>query len=282
MASRFENAPVVAGETITAGWSWWKRARRAVPMAVCTVSDTALGRMLGLTPLETHVLVCGYPRGGTTMLLAMLEYGYPTARKFGEEISGWRAATFKWRNHAMLISKVPKDLLVVHRVMNWYRGRAAKLKTIIVLRDPRDVLTSHHVSHDRPYFQEPEEWRLFHSRYEYHRSNPEVLTVKYEDLVDDVPGTQATIEAFIGVKSERPFADFHKAERSDFDTRPLNGVRPADKKSVGRWARAEHAGRIEQILREVPDFPELLIEMGYEQDRAWIDRWRAGVGEAAK
>lgn len=280
MASRFPIEPINPQETITSDWSFLKKLRRAPVMWWYQLADKGF---MGKTPLKKHVLVCGYPRGGTTMFLAMLEYAYPKSRHFGEEISGWRAAAFEPRSHELMISKVPKDLLVLHRVQNFYQGRPAVLKSIIMLRDPRDVLTSHHVSHDRPYFQEPEEWRLFHSRYQYHKGRPDVMILKYEDLVDDVAGTQAKVEAFIGEKAERPFVDFHKAEMKDFDTRPLNGIRPADKKGVGRWAKAEHAKRIEQILEELPDFPELLVEMGYETDRSWIDRWREGLkGQEAK
>jgi len=39
------------------------------------------------------------------MLQMMLENAMPQARRFGCETGGWRAATFAWRNHALLISK---------------------------------------------------------------------------------------------------------------------------------------------------------------------------------
>ena len=94
-----------------------------------------------------------------------------------------------------------------------------------------------------------------------------------------IPGSRK-IDAFTGEPTERPMKAFHKADRKDFDTTPLNGVRPVDKDTVGRWATKEHAARIQQILREVPDFPQILVELGYEKDDEWVTRWKAAAGGA--
>jgi hypothetical protein len=204
----------------------------------------------------------------------------PNARRFGEETSGWRAATYSWRNHAVMISKVPNDVLKLHQVRNFYKDRKAKLKVIILVRDPRDVLTSKMKAVDLvKYATDLQEWRDYHAHVRLYLNDPDVLLLRYEDLVSDTDGIQRRIDAFTGEPTERPMKDFHKADRSDFDTTPLNGVRPVDRNTVGRWATAEHATRIEQILREVPDFPQILRDLGYEQDDSWVDRWKAGVGK---
>jgi len=259
-------------EDIFSDWPWHKRLRRRLIAPFYRLSDTG---WFGLTPLRTHILICGYQRGGTTLLLAMMEYALPHARRFGKETSGWRAATWSWRNHSVLISKVPNDIFKLHRIRNFYKGRKAKLKTILVIRDPRDVLVSKHsATRVGDYFQDLAEWRLFHSYYRLYFNEPDVLVIRYEQMVNDIPGTQARIESFTGEKFQRPFEDFHHEQRTDFDTRPLNGVRPVEQSRVGRWARPEHRDRIEQVLREIPDFPKILIELGYEQDESWIHRWK--------
>lgn len=262
---------ITKGETIYDQWPPFKRLRRRLFAPVFRVSDTGL---FGLHRLRTHILICGYRRAGTTMLLAMMEYAMPGAKKFGQEVSGWRAATWCWRNHEVIVSKMPKDIFILGKMQNFYRGRRAKLKTIVLLRDPRDVLTSKHASHDRRYFETLEEWRRVNAQCQLHRADPDVLLIKYEDLIADVPGMQRRIEAFTGEKVSRPFADFYKAGAEGFDTRPLNGLRPVDRKGVGRWMEPEHRERIEQILREAPEFPQMLIELGYEKDESWIEGWR--------
>lgn len=265
-------------ETIGSDWPASRRWRRSLLMPLYRLADSGLP---GLCPLETHVLICGFPRSGTTLLLAMLEDAFPDSKHFGREISGWRAATYSWRNHSMLISKVPQDIFKLHQVIRFYRGRRAKLKPIIMVRDPRDVLTSHHVSHDRPYFQDLHEWREYHRYVMYHLNRPAregetaPMLLRYEDLVADVEATQKRVEAFIGRKGERSFADFYKRDRKDFDSRPLNGVRAVEKNLVGRWARDEHRERMREVLRVMPEFPQMLIELGYETDDDWLAAWDA-------
>jgi hypothetical protein len=260
-------------ETIFSDWPWHKRWRRRLICPFYRLSDTGL---FGLTPLRTHILICGYQRAGTTLLLAMMEYALPEARRFGQETGGWRAATYAWRNHAVMISKVPNDIFKLHRLRKFYRGRKAKLKIILVIRDPRDVLTSKH-SVERPgdYFQDIAEWRSYHAHYRLYRDEADVLVVRYEELVADVAGMAARMEAFTGEKFQRPLEEFHKERRTDFDTVPLNGVRPVEQGGVGRWDRPVHQARLRQILREVPDFPEILIELGYEKDATWVQRLAA-------
>jgi hypothetical protein len=57
-------------------------------------------------------------------------------------------------------------------------------------------------------------------------------------------------------------------------------VRPVDRSGIGRWAKREHRQRIEEILREVPELPQALIDLGYEADTSWIERWRSSEAQA--
>lgn len=266
----FQVAPEVhpdPDEDLFAGFPFVKRTRRRLLSPFFRLPDTGL---FGLTPLHTHVHVCGYSRAGTTMLLAMLEHAYPHARIFRREVAGWRAATWSWRNHALMISKMPIDIRILHRLQHFYRHRKAQLKVIIMIRDPRDALTSRHVSHDRPYLQTPTLWRLDHAYVRYHLAHSHVLLVRYEGLVADVEGVQKQIETFIGHPASHPFTTFHQTtQASGFDTRALNGVRPLDDKSIGRWKNPDHIPRLHQILADVPDFSSILHELGYEPSPNW-------------
>jgi hypothetical protein len=174
-----------------------------------------------------------------------------------------------------MISKVPRDILHLHQLRNFYSPRRAKLRAIVLVRDPRDVLTSHHSGHARKYFQDIEEWRMLHEYCRKQKDQPDVMMIHYEDLVADVSGTQKRIEAFTGEKAERPFEEFYKAGGEGSDTRPMNGVRPVDRKGIGRWRLPEHRQRIDEVLRQAPDFAQILTELGYEPDASWIDRWRS-------
>jgi len=269
-----------ADESIWDEWKGFKRLRRRFRAAFYRLPDT--GRF-GLTPLRTHILICGYQRAGTTLLLMMMEHTLPDAKFFGKEKSAWRAATFEWRNHAIVISKVPTDIFRLHRLRNFYKTRQAKLKTIIMIRDPRDVLSSRHPkTGEHAYFQDTEQWKDIHADVMKYRNDPDVLVVRYEDLVADPQAVQAKVEAFTGEKSDRRYIDATQAVRPDFDTHTLNGVRPVDRSGIGRWAKGEHRQRIEEILREVPELPQALIDLGYETDTSWIERWRSSEAQASQ
>src|SRR5579862_9599826 len=88
--SRFD-----ATEGLDTAWPLAKRAWRKAVSFVCCFPDTGL---FGLTPLRKHIVICGYPRTGSTMLQLMLEHAYPGARRFERETRGYRAAMLKFRN----------------------------------------------------------------------------------------------------------------------------------------------------------------------------------------
>lgn len=265
-------------ETIWAPWPALKRWRRKFVGHFYRLPDTGL---FGLTPLTDHIVICGYPRSGTTLFLAMMEHAIPNARKFGEEIGAWRAATHEWRNHSVIVSKKPDDLFAIHRIRNFYEGRKARVHVIVMVRDPRDVMTSRHVvTGPTVYFEDIGKWRLRHDYIRHYRNDPKILMIRYEDLVTDTPAVRARVEAFTGIKSERSFVDFHNGSFDKFDTRALNGVRPVDRSTVGRWRDPSHRDRIEQILKEIPDFCDILVEMGYEPDASWVERWRKDMALA--
>ncbi len=66
----------------------------------------------------------------------MLENGIPSALYFGKEFSGWRAASYAWRNHEIVISKMPHDLFRLDSLRCFYSMRSAELKIILTLPIP--------------------------------------------------------------------------------------------------------------------------------------------------
>jgi hypothetical protein len=68
--------------------------------------------------------------------------------------------------------------------------------------------------------------------------------------------------------------EFHTVERPDFAVQTLNGLRPVEASLLRRWASAEHRPRIEQVLRELPQLPQALIDLGYERDETWTEAYR--------
>jgi Sulfotransferase domain len=245
-----------------------RRFKRQLLSFLFRIPDTG---WLGLKPLRTHILICGFRRSGTTLLQMMLEYAHPDARRFGKEVSGWRAATYKWRNHEAVISKAPDDIFRLECLFRYYEHRTACLRPIVLIRDPRDMLTSRH-SNTQPgqYAVGMELWRRYRQTAEMWLNSPDVLLLRYEDLVTNTQATQARIDAFAGEPSHRRFVDYLQEARPDFEVLPLNGLRPVDTHSIGRWRLPEHRQRIRTILGDDLGFAQFVIRLGYESSTRWV------------
>lgn len=249
-------------DEIGAHWPPLLRLERRLLMPLYRIADVGVP---GLTPLRTHILVCGFPRSGTTLLQLMLENALPQARRFGREVGGWRAATYAWRNHPVLISKVPHDLFRLGPLRNFYARRRAALKIILMQRDPRDVLTSQRkTGGPEGYCVSCDRWRAYFKAFIHERAAADCMVVRYEDLVSDPNLQQERIERFTGETMSLPFSGFHTAHRPDFRTETLNGLRPVETNLVARWRRDEHRRRLEEVVQYLPELPDALAELGYE------------------
>jgi hypothetical protein len=265
-----------SGDSIRIDWNPIRRWRRRLLMPLFRLADTAIP---GLTPLRTHLLICGFPRAGTTLLQMMLENAMPYARRFGREVGGWRAATYCWRNHPVVISKVPHDLFRLDELRDFYSRRQAKLKIILMLRDPRDVLTSQRKMSGRDreeYVVGFARWRKYYQHFRMQWDRCDSLLVRYEKLVTEVETEQKRIETFTGEPTVVSFRSFHEVPRSDFDISTLNGLRPVENSLLCRWKQPRHRERIAAALREIPELPRALRELHYESDESWIEQWKNG------
>jgi len=254
-------------------WPAWQQVRRGFQAPIYRISDTGL---FGLKPLQTHILICGFPASGTTLLQLMLENGLPHAKRFGRERSGWKAATYSLRNHSVMISKQPRDLMRLEPLREFYDSRAAQLKILLMLRDPRDLLTCQRKNADRvDYCGTTAVWKQFYDSFLHQRGQSDTLVVRFEDLIADAQAQQRRIEAFTQQTILVPFTDFMKVDRRDFDTSTLCGLRPLDPSRVSRWRDPAHHQRIRQILTDNPELPASLRELGYETDDRWTESYTA-------
>jgi hypothetical protein len=227
----------------------------------------------GLNPLKTHVVVCGFARSGSTLLLLQLETCVSGIRTFGKETPALAAAQIALRNHPYMITKDPYDVMFLDEIRAIYATRRAEVRFIVTVRDPRAVLTSRHVKPtDQPggYYLHPREWRAYYEHVRYAQQFDDVLTLEYRDLVCRPALVQQRLTEFIGWHVHLPFDEFHTAASPDFNQRALNGLRPLDPTRVDAWRDEKHRDRIRRMLAEIPELPLYLIEMGYESDSSWV------------
>jgi len=238
--------------------------------------------VLGLTPLKTHVVICGFPRSGSTLLQLMAATCVAELRSFDREESGLVAARVFLRNHRYMLTKLPRDIYWIDEIREYYANRMANVRFIITLRDPRDLLTSKHKGRPDEYYVSCERWKTIYDHYRYVLHFDDVLVVRFEDLIDEVDRIEQQLTAFIGWEQVASFRSFYARDKGKFNTIALGDIRPLDRKGIGRWRKPEHRDRIKNILSEMPDLPKYLIELGYESDKSWIEAFeaRTSSGEA--
>ena len=249
--------------------NWTTPLRQRVKKAVLHIIDRG---WFGFVPLQTHLVICGFPRSGTTLLQLMAETAYPSARVFGRERSGLAAARNDLPGDVpLIISKLPDDIFWIDEIRECYTERRTKsrVRFIVNTRDPRAILTSVHGMNRDVYWVPLERWRAIDLHFRYVRDFDDVIVVEYRDLVLAPQKVQGQLAAAIGIEPERAFADFHQSVPGEFNTLALNGVRPLDPATLDKWREPKHADRIRHLLREMPELPERLVEMGYENDTTW-------------
>jgi hypothetical protein len=244
---------------------FWTVRRRLRQLAIRVIDRG----WFGYVPLDTHLVICGFPRSGTTLLHLMVQTAVPEARSFLQERNGFGVAQSHWPGRARyLITKRPYDIFWIDEIRELYAalGTRTQPRFVICVRDPRAVLTSRHEANRAEYRISADRWRSIHAHYQYATRYDDMCVVEFADLVLRPSAVQQRLNDLVGWTPSYDFEEFHRRVPQNFDTRPLNGVRDLDPTTLDRWKQPEHAERIKQLLREMPELPARLIEMGYEED----------------
>jgi len=163
-------------------------------------------------------------------------------------------------------TKHPREVLYAKGALNANRN----LFLIYIVRDPRDVIVSRHAKNPARYFTS----LSFYVRADrYARAvidHPRFLVVRYEDLVTRPDAVQDELMRRCPFLEKRhPFSEFHLHARvSEESSQALNGVRPPDARSVGRWRN--DLARVAAQFRKFPKAADILIRHGYERDASWM------------
>jgi hypothetical protein len=236
----------------------------------------------GRCPLRTHAVICGFPRSGSTLLQMVVEACYPHARVFRQEKAAINAARELVRTHGLMITKQPSDLFSADALRQFYAPLRTRLRFVLTMRDPRATLTSRYSGEALAnmtrgpdgFVMSVGNWKEWFAHFRYVAASEDSIVVEYADLVTDPLAVQQRYAEFIEWMPEISFDNFMASVPDGFQVKALNGLRSFDTSNLERWKQEKYRQRITQILDEMPELPELLIELGYETSLEWTRAYR--------
>ena len=255
---------------------------------------SSIGRQaLGIE--QRQLVVCGFPRSGTSLMYNMLSTTLPGFRY--EPFENY----FMYRMHRLgnYATKAPLDVLHIP----WIDKLNINQKTLIILvlvRDIRDVLTSRHpmnpsdyfIGHDHSGWPQAggfEKWSFdapgvisIHEAIKAIRPRDDTSIIRYEELVNDPDAVQSALSKKYGLKFGLPFSEYHtKPEmhayryEGPYAARDQSLVREGQRSSqdrVHRWrSRAEDRARIREQFTACPALFDVLNDLGYETSQRWFE-----------
>ena len=280
--------PEVVKAPLRAVYQLWARSSRPA-------------RRLLARPDPVQLVVCGYPRSGTSLLYNMLS----------SSLAGMHFTEFEEpaRNSLQLggswASKFPLDVLDVSGFdgLNIFGKR---IIVLILIRDPRDILVSRHPLLPGEYFigYDHSWWpgRIGSGSWTY--SAPGIgaihtaigraeecrsvqsIRVRYEALTADPDQVQREIAARTGLEFSDAFSRFHdhqdrhayryEGRRAPKDPTLALENRAIDMSRAGRWTRPEHRDRLVDQFTRFPELLEIVRSYGYATDDAWFSDLLSG------
>jgi len=233
------------------------------------------------------IVIGGCGRSGTTLMLSVLSC-HPHILAVEKETTALcpdgysRAGYVKnprldaplvlWRIYRSLVNldiseektrwceKTPRNVFYFEKILRRF-GQGVRI--IHMVRDGRDVVTSRHPLEKKKYWIGTDRWVQDVSAGLKTENHPQVLTVRYEDLVQDYQKTVRRVCTFIGEEFVPDFASYPQNARVKQNLAWFGRARSMHTSPIGRWKEARYVQRVAAFLSE-PGAVELLRHYGYE------------------
>ncbi len=243
---------------------------------------------------QSHLVVCGLPRSGTSLLYNMIS----------SSLSGYRFEQFEqyfvFRLHRLgnWATKAPLDILHINQIDTLNINRK-KLIILIMVRDIRDVISSRHpilpdeyfIGYDYSWWPQNNKF----TKWQYDapgvvaihwaiqdaiKQRSDVMLIRYEDLVSSPDTMQNEIAKKFGLLFQTKFSEYHKnpqkhAYRYEGKYTPkdpslvMEGQKSSTER-VARWKQSqEQIQRVKQQFYECKELFDILEAYGYETSRDW-------------
>jgi hypothetical protein len=156
--------------------------------------------------------------------------------------------------------KTPRNVMFFSRILKCF---GAKLRILHVVRDGRDVVCSVHPSAPDRYWVEPKRWVKEVETGLVLDGHPQVMTVRYEDLVLCYHETVQAILGFLSLQHVPEMDDYPMNAKVVSDNAWFEPARAISAGSVGRWRNPMQRERVDCLLAE-PGACRLLSRLNYD------------------
>ncbi len=155
--------------------------------------------------------------------------------------------------------KTPTNVRHLERIFAYYREN---VRFIHIIRDGRDVMTSRHPENPDAFWVEPQRWVNDVRQGLAYKDHPQVLTIRYEDLILEHKTTVGTICDFIEEEYVPELKQWFENATLRKDQAWFKPLQRLHSSSIGRWKKPEFEQRIEELTAN-DEVVRLLVELGY-------------------
>lgn len=275
--------------------------RRLIYMTLAwiEIAKRWLRSLAGQAKRKKQIIICGYPRSGTSLFYNMLSSSLLGFQIDDRETSALDSV-WKYDDHA---SKSPVDLFRLGDIAK-KNIHNKELCVIVMIRDIRDIITSRHqfapdsfvISYQGAYsfsgvypsylkkFDGPGIERYYSVMEELINDDSfNLIFIRYEDLVADADKCQQKVAISFGVQFDGLFSRYHlrkdrhkikyEGEHTSLDKSLDKSSDAVETKYVKRWTNQEYRKRIKEQFSEHPKLFEILLKQGYENSQAWYKEY---------
>jgi hypothetical protein len=155
--------------------------------------------------------------------------------------------------------KTPRNVIYFGRILHHF-GKAVRL--IHLVRDGRDVVTSVHPRDGSRYWITPHRWVMDVAAGRRLEKHPQVLSIRYEDLVRNYEATMRRICAFVEEEFTPAFLQYPHSARVKESIAWFNPAETMNDRSIGRWQEHKYEQVVDALLHELGAV-QLLVYYGY-------------------
>ena len=248
---------------------------------------------------KKQIVICGYPRSGTSLLYNMLATSLPKYKRDQFEVF----ATERIHRYDNRITKSPMDIFNISDLhkSNKYGKR---IYVIIVIRDLRDVIVSIHpnlpdqyfIGHDFSWWPQNKDFTKWKhdapgiigitNKIENILSSKKynVKLVRYEDLVSVTDNIQNELQEFLSEKLQGSFLEYHKSKNLPYkyegkykaqDSSYVMEDKPVVTARHGKWKEQKYKRRITEQFEQCPELFNILIQYKYENNNDWFSEYKS-------